>query len=203
MYLKLLNLSGAALVLPGVGSFQSHASPQYVQDIDASDYTSSRCGGVNAAEVLRAAKAAGTIDYQLVLEAFDAGKVDVKSLRVSYARGHLDGASPQTFTDNEALPVGAMLLQAHLNVRELVAGGAISAAVVASGYTGSTSAFNASENVFTGATLSRRQLTTLAVGSDISGKVLTLVITATDADVSAATAGDLELSVLYAVVPAL
>lgn len=201
MYLKVLNLSGAEVVLPGVGTFKSHSSPQYVQDL-VSGFFSTREGGVNAAEVLRAAKAAGTIDYQFVGDAFDVGKLFVKSLRVSYARGSFtEAATSQVFTDDEALPAGAMLMQAHLDVHTIVSGGAVSAAITKSGHDSDDDAFDASENIFAGAT--RRQLTTLAVGSDIGGKKLALTFATTDGNVSALTAGDVELVVLYAIVPTL
>jgi hypothetical protein len=202
MFAQVYNISGVKHVVPNFGHIATHTSVQLFRDISPEQFTSRR--GPSIGEALAALKAAGKIDYQFVMESSDygAGRVGVKCLRVTHARGHFtDADTSQVLTDDVALPAGAVLLQAHLNVHTVVAGGAVSAAVVKSGHDSDDDAFDASENVFANAT--RRQLTTLAVGSDIGGKKLSLTLATTNGNVADLTAGDLELVVLYAVVPTL
>lgn len=204
MFLQLKNLSGVEFPILGLGRVKAHSSDQFFYDIHPEQFTSRR--GPNIGTALAAQAAAGNIYYQFVLEASDygAGRVGVKTLHVSYAAGDFTAEDvSQVFTDSTALPAGAMLLQAHLDVHAVVddATATVSAAVVKSGYDSDDDAFDASENVLANAT--RRQLTTLAVGSDIGGKKLSLTLTLTDGNVDTLNAGDLELAVSYIVVPTL
>lgn len=207
MYVQLYNLSGAKQKIQGIpGEIAAHADVQRFRDISCEAF--SHEDGVKVSEHLAKAKAAGLIDYQLVLEAEDygCGLVGTKVLTVDVVRGGARGGSleadtSQVFLDDDALPVGALFLNAHLDVHTLLAGGAVSAAVVKSGYDSDDDAFDASENVFANAT--RRQLTTLTLGTDIGGKKLSLTLTTTDGNVNDLTAGKLSLVVNYLLNPAL
>ena len=105
MYCQLYNLSGSALKLPGLGNIAAHARAQRFYDITPEQFTSRR--GPNVGEALRREKAAGNVDYNFVLEAGDygAGRVGVKTLVASFARGSFsEGDTSQVFTDDDALP---------------------------------------------------------------------------------------------------
>lgn len=207
MYLQLYNLSGAKQKIQGVpGEIAAHANVQRFNDISCEAF--SHEDGIKVSEHLANAKAAGKIDYQFVLEAKDygCGLIGTKVLTVDVANGGVRGGSleadtSQIFSDDDALPAGALFLNAHLDVHTVLSGGAVSAAVVKSGHDSDDDAFDASENVFANAT--RRQLTTLTLGTDIGGKKLYLTLTTTDGNVDDLTAGKISLVVNYLLNPTL
>lgn len=207
MYVQLYNLSGAKQKIQGIpGEIAAHADVQRFYDISCEAF--SHEDGVKVSKHLAKAKAAGLIDFQFVLEAEDygCGLIGTKVLVVDIAHGGVRGGSleadtSQVFTDDDALPAGAIYLNAHLDVHTILSGGAVSAAVVKSGYDTDDDAFDASENVFANAT--RRVLALLAAGTDIGGKKLALTLTTTDGDVNALTAGKLSLVVNYLLNPEL
>ena len=204
MYLQLYNISGLKQRIQGVpGEIAAHANVQRFQDISCESF--SHEDGVKVSKHLAKAKAAGLIDYQFVLEADDygCGLVGTKTLVVAFSRGHFTVADlSQTFTDDDALPLGATFLNAHLDVHEICTGGAVSANTVACGYASDVDAFDLTENVLAGAT--RRTLTsTIAAGADIGGKQLQIVMTTVDGNVSALTQGKIELVVNYLLNPTL
>ncbi len=201
MLLQVYNLSGAAILdKPGVPPLAAHANVQTFAGLDPGQVFSFAAGPCMA-QALKELKDAGDIDYQIVPEARDYGCVGVKKLVVDFDRGHFTGIAEttNTFTDDVALPEGAVLINAKLIVHTVLSGGSVSAAVVASGVVGSTSLLDASENVFAGAT--ERALTAGTVASAISGKKLTLALTLTDDDIENLEAGKLELVVTFVVAP--
>ena len=205
MKLVITNLSGVKQIVPGVGTIQAHANPQTFIDIDAGRDFAIYKNGVNGASALQDLYAAGKIDFEYVLEDFDQGRIGVAKICIDVARGDFTGvaAVSKTYTSAIALPNGASYLSAHLDVKALFAGGAVATAIVKSGISGTDTLFDATENVFTGAALSRRYLTSATVGQDLSGAEAMLTLVTTVANISALTSGHAVLYVLYTLVPVL
>lgn len=200
MKLLVRNLTGKRFPIPSVGTLAAHANWQTIVDFNRGSDFSFYSHGENAAERLRQLEIGGQIEYQFVLDDSDVGQVGLMKLVVRTVDFTV-ADTEQAFVLPIAFPAGAMLLSAQLDVNEVVAGGAISAAVVASGLEGLGTAFDASENVAAGVT--RRPLTSSDVGTDLSGGKLMLTLTTTDGDVAEATTGKLTLFVSYQVVPVL
>ena len=202
MKLQLYNLVGTSLKQePGLPIIAEHANVQTFENVPSCWFDNQM--GTFPAKRLREMADAGDLDYQFVLDAWDAGRIGVKRLKLTYARGHFTAADvSQVFEDDVALPAGAMLLQAHLDVHTVVddATATITAASVKCGHEDDDDAFDAAEDVLAGAT--RRQLTTGAVGLDIGSKKLSMTLTA-DGNISTLSQGSLELVVTYVVVPTL
>lgn len=200
MKLYVKNLTGARMDPPFVGKISKSTEWQGLVDFNSGRDFSTYAHGGNAAAELFSLKAAGKILYQFVPEAHDLGAVGEMRLELSYANGDFDGidATSHDFDLDIPFPVGALYLApARLDVHAVAAGGAVSAATVASGIASSSGLFDASENVFAGVT--RRYLTTATAGKDLSGAKLRLTLATTDGNISALTAGHFILSVTYQV----
>lgn len=200
MYLALVNLTGAALAIPGVGSFNSSTSVQRVPNIGDDYFEKDSATDIIAADALLRLKAAGSINYQFHLDAFDVGKRGVMKLRLVLA--DLADTAAGTFikTGPDAFPAGAQLESATLRKLSIAAGGGASTAVLDGGTSGAATAFSSNTNVL--AATGRVALTTMAVGGDIGGVYPRLTLD-TDVNVNLLTSCDQELIVCYTVVPEL
>ena len=201
MNAKITNSSGVKIPVNGLGTILAHGVEQIFSDRPQGDFTESRGEmGVNAQ--LKRLADFGDLTYKYALEATDVsqGLVGDLSLDVSFAAGDFtEAATSQDFAGVVEFPTGAMFLAAFLDVGETLEGSDVSAAEVAAGYTGATSAFDADADVLSAA--ARLPLTDLTVGTDLGGKSLTLSVTTTDDDVSNLTQGILRLVVIYSVLP--
>lgn len=106
-------------------------------------------------------------------------------------------ATTQTYNLGPVVPLGAIVDNCAVKVVTALSGGAVSAATIQVGYTGTTNGFIAATTVFTGATTP-----IVAAGADLAstpGKGFTAatqlvaVLTTTTANVNALTAGELHI----------
>lgn len=204
MKAQVYNLSGVVQRIPGGGSLTTASTVQYITNLSDGFFNNKRA--TSGASSLLAKKASGLLDFQYVRESHEVGFHGLKKLHLTYARSHFNVASTSTtLTDDCAFPAGAVVTKAWLQVHTALTGGSVSAVVAKCGLDSDDDAFDASEDVYTGATV--RQLTATGtlgvVGGHVGGLKLMVTLTSTGANLAALTAGDIELWVDYTIAAAL
>lgn len=108
-------------------------------------------------------------------------------------------ATTQSVNVGAALPTGAEIVFAGFNLNTEFSGGAVSAATLSIGVSGTLAAFTQATSVFTGAGTGRKRNDVATNVTTGSGKQVLATLVTTTANLSALTAGSATIDLLYTV----